>query len=82
MLKAAKYGYGWVVEKTVVNPTASEEMREWRADLFGYDFHGKPGLIDVTIKNLFAPSLSKSPFSPFAAARRHPCAAGPPGCGH
>ena len=44
MLKAAKCGYGSLVVRPVVNPMASEEMREWRAGLSGYDYHGNPPL--------------------------------------
>ena len=52
MLKAAKCGYGWVVERTVVNLTAPEEMRGWRAGPSGYGLHGNPALIGATIEDL------------------------------
>ena len=56
MLKAAKWGYGWVVERTVITPTAPEELRGWRADPAEFDSHGHPVFIGAMIKNL--PALS------------------------
>ena len=40
MLKAAKWGYGWVVERAAITPTAPEELRGWRADLARFDSFG------------------------------------------
>ena len=59
MPKAAKYGCGWVVEGTATNPTAPEEMREWRADLAGFDSKGRPVRIDVTIRSHSAPLVPR-----------------------
>ena len=55
VLKAAKCGYRWVVERIVINPTALKELREWRPDLAGSGSHGRPMLIGATTNNLFAP---------------------------
>ena len=55
MLKAAKSGHGWAVERTVTNIAPPEELRDWKADLVGFDSEGQFVLNDATIKNLYAP---------------------------
>ena len=36
MLLGAEFGYGWRVERTLENPGAPDNLRSWRADLFGF----------------------------------------------
>ena len=36
-LSDAGYGYGWVVERTLENPSAPVQSQSWRADLYGFD---------------------------------------------
>jgi hypothetical protein len=60
MLKAARCVCRWAVKRTIANPTAPGEMREWRAGLSGYGFHGNSVLVDATIRNFYAPSYLAS----------------------
>ena len=49
MLLDAECGYGWRVERALVNPGAPEHPRTWRADLFGFDPSGVCFLVDVSV---------------------------------
>jgi hypothetical protein len=60
MLLAAKYGYGWLIERTLENPNAPLAHQRWRADLVGYDPKGKCILIDVGITSMMGDSVLRS----------------------
>ena len=51
-LSDAGYGYGWVVEHTLENPSAPAQSQSWRADLYGFDPNNQCILVDVNVKCL------------------------------
>ena len=51
-LSDAGYGYGWVVERTLENPSAPAQSQSWRADLYGFDPNNQCILVDVNVKCL------------------------------
>ena len=54
------YQIGWRVELTLQNPGAPDQLRTWRADLFGFDPSGVCVLMDVSVTCLTGDSAMRS----------------------